>query len=455
MILFMQLFKIELVESLKKNSCDLGQFTFINLRRSITLLFNIKSIGGRMKKSLIYTALLSLFSLQASAKLIQHTEQIAEVQFNGSSYELGQHVADVAGAQILDSIDRFNNMLGVMLPGLNVVSISKSFESKDVFTKLEKSSPDAAAYIKGLAKGLNRTPELLLSVAMSDEAILESQSNGGMGFLQADVDSSAPARCTVMAKSDQQGSAWGAANFDYMGINYTGLIVLHHTDTDGKTRVIQTWAGLIPYGGISKGGQMVLMNTLASDGTAREKDKGEIISDHATPSFYLSWDAYNIEQPKQVIDMVKNHDGYTAFFSYIVADGNNEVVNIENGYKGAVRTSTGPWKAHANHSTYQQETFVDESFAAHSLTRQAAADKFMPSATGEMAEAQNFLGTKPLWKGRGELMGTVTSTYMNWTPTETTMYIQTDKSGDGERTVVINNHFVVKDESESYADISS
>ncbi|WP_199449381.1 C45 family peptidase, partial [Vibrio harveyi] len=114
------------------------------------------------------------------------------------------------------------------------------------------------------------------------------QAQGGMGFLQAEHDPNAPAKCTVMAKTDQKGHAWGAANFDYMGVNYTGLIVLKHTDENGQTRVIQTWAGLIPYGGIAKGGQMVLMNTNASDGTAREKDGGAIITNDSTPSMYLS-----------------------------------------------------------------------------------------------------------------------------------------------------------------------
>ena len=236
----------------------------------------------------------------AHAELIQHTDQIAEVKFTGTSYELGKYVGEIAKDQILDGIDRFNNMLGIMLPGLNVDSLTKTFQDKNVYERLKKYSPDAADYIKGLSESLNRDPNLLLVVGMSDEAILESQSKGGIGFLQTEKaghDPKAPAKCTVMGVTDENGKAWAGANFDYMAINYTGLIVLNHTDTKGKTRVINTWAGLIPYGGISKGGQIVLMNTMADEGTERENAGGEIITKTSVPSYYLSWEAYNIETP--------------------------------------------------------------------------------------------------------------------------------------------------------------
>lgn len=195
-----------------------------------------------MKKSVVAT-LLAVLAFGAQAELIQHTDQIAEVKFTGSSYELGKHVGDVAGEQILDGINRFDQTLDVMLPGLSVAKLSKSFQEKHIYSTLQKASPDAASYIKGLSESLNKDPNLLLAVGMSDEAILESQRNGGMGFLQAEKvghDPKAPAKCTVMGASNGKGKAWGQANFDYMGINYKGLIVLNHTDVDGKTRVIQT-----------------------------------------------------------------------------------------------------------------------------------------------------------------------------------------------------------------------
>ncbi|WP_076410644.1 C45 family autoproteolytic acyltransferase/hydolase [Shewanella sp. UCD-KL12] len=375
----------------------------------------------------------SVFAFPAQAELIQHTDQIAEVQFTGSSYELGKHLGDVAKDQILDSIDRFNNMLGVMLPGLNVISLSKSFDSQNIYGKLQKSSPDAAAYIGGLAEALNRDPNLLLAVGMSDEAILESQRNGGMGFLQSDkpaYNPSEPAKCTVMGMSDKQGKAWAQANFDYMGINYEGLIVLNHTDTDGNRRVIQTWAGLIPYGGVSKGGQALLMNTMADEGTARQNVQGEILADDATPSFYLSWEAYNIIQPKELIDIFQNHDSYTAFFAYTVVDAHQAVLNIENNFGGKVNYASLDKQAHANHSLFVDKDFVNHSFAAHSLERQKAADTFIASASIDTPKSvsQQFAEDKPLWKGRGEMMGTVTSTYFEINGTEVDMFIKTDST---------------------------
>ncbi|QDO83405.1 hypothetical protein FM037_09415 [Shewanella psychropiezotolerans] len=398
-----------------------------------------------MKKSLIALLVLcTVFTFTAQAKLFQHTDQIAEIQFNGSSYELGKHVGEVAKDQILDSIDRFDSTLGMMLDGLNVISISKSFEAKDVFNRLKVASPEAAAYIKGLSESLNRTPELLLSVAMSDEAILESQMNGGMGFLQTETEPAynpaAPAKCTVAAQDQKNGYAMGAANFDYMAANYTGLIVLKHTGLDGKTSVIQTWAGLIPFGGIAKGGQMMLMTTNATEGTAREKAGGEIIGDGVTPSFYLSWDAYNIEKTADLIDIFKANDKYSAYFSYTVADGSGKVLSLENGYPAEVHYSYGNAKAHTNHSLYVDYDFVDEAFAANSLKRQKAADSFLGANDKFTVEqAQDFLGSDKVWKGRGDLMGTVTSTVFSVTPTKTTMIIQTDSVGAGKGSVIIDN----------------
>jgi len=376
-----------------------------------------------MKKSLIALAL-TVASLGVNAQLIQHTDQIAEVKFTGSSYELGLHVGEVAKDQILDSVERFNDTLGIMLPGLNVASLGKSFEGANVFEKLKSTSPDAAQYIQGLSESLNLPPSFLLAVGMSDEAILESQRNGGMGFLQAE----APAKCSVMGQTDGKGKAWGAANFDYMGVNYEGLIVLNHTDEAGKTRIIQTWAGLIPYGGITKGGQPLLMNTMADEGTARQKAGGEILAETSTPSYHLSWDAYNAESAKDLKDMYKDGE-YTAYFSYVMLDANDKATHIENGYPDVVRIHEGKEFAHTNHSNYQQLPFVDEGFGAHSLSRLKAAQDFLSKADINTSEQQAIeeLHTKPLWKGRGELMGTVTSTYFSVNGKKVDMAIYTDK----------------------------
>jgi hypothetical protein len=386
----------------------------------------------KFRLSLLVAATVALsISGAANAELIQHTDQIAEVKFTGTTYELGKHVGEVAKGQVLDGIDRFNETLGVMLPGLNVISLTKSFQGKDVYGRLKKSSPDAAAYIKGLSEALNRDPNLLLVVGMSDEAILESQSRGGIGFLQTGKkghDPKAPAKCTVMGVTDKNGKAWAGANFDYMGINYTGLIILNHTDTDGKTRVLQTWAGLIPYGGISKGGQVVLMNTMADEGTERENAGGEIISKTAVPSYYLSWEAYNIEKPSQIIDMMAKHKEYTAFFSYTIVDSHEKIINIENNYGGDVSYNSGNYESHSNHSRYLPKSFVDEKFSAHTLARQKAADDFVSKASVSTTEAEvrKVLESKPLWKGRGKMMGTVTSTYYTVNDKKVDMYVKTD-----------------------------
>ena len=380
---------------------------------------------------LVVTTVALSISGAAYAEIIQHTDQIAEVKFTGTTYELGKHVGEVAKDQILDGIDRFNHTLGVMLPGLNVISLTKSFQGNDVYGRLKKYSPDAAAYIKGLSESLNRDPNLLLVVGMSDEAILESQSKGGIGFLQTEKpghDPKAPAKCTVMGVTDKNGKAWGAGNFDYMGINYTGLIVLTHTDTKGKTRIIQTWAGLLPYGGISKGGQVVLMTTMADEGTERQNAGGEIITKTSVPSYYLSWEAYNIEQPGQIIDMMTAHKEYTAFFSYTIVDSHEKIINIENNYGGNVNYNTGNYESQSNHSRYLPKSFVDENFSAHSLARQKAADDFVSNASVDTTEAEirKVLESKPLWKGRGKMMGTVTSTYFTVNDTKVDMYVKTD-----------------------------
>ncbi len=348
-------------------------------------------------------------AVTAQAGLIQHTDQIAEVRFTGTTYELGRHVGEVAKKQITDAIARFDKTLGIMLPGLSVESLTSSFDRNGIYAKLQKASPDAAAYIKGLSESLQLPPNYLLAVGMSDEAILESQSKGGIGFLEE-----APAKCTVMAQTDGTGNAWGAANFDYMGVNYTGLIVLNHTDNDGKTRVIQTWAGLIPYGGITVGGQPLLMNTMADEGTARQIAGGEILAEGSVPSYHLSWDAYNADGAEELKNVFR-HRNYTAFFSYVMLDANDRITSIENSYSGELRTKQGYGIAHANHSIYTQYDFVDPEFGAKSLARQEAAEEFLKAAQIDTTEQQALkrLQTKPLWKGRGELMGTVTSTYFS------------------------------------------
>lgn len=376
-----------------------------------------------MKKTLL-AALLAGAALNVNAELIQHTDQIAEVKFTGSTYELGKHVGEVGYDQIHDAIGRFNDTLGVMLDGLNVASLGKGFESSGVFEKLQKDSPDAAAYIQGLSESLNLPPSFLLAVGMSDEAILESQANGGVGFLQSEP----PARCTVMGRSNGKGKAWAAANFDYMGVNYEGLIVLNHTDVDGKNRIIQTWAGLIPYGGISKGGKVVLMNTLADEGKSREMDKGEIIANDAMPSYHLSWDVYNTISKQEVMDMY-DHRKFTAYFAYTIVDANGRLLQVENGYPAALYTKTGNAFAHTNHSVFDHKPFVDNDFGAKSLYRYSDALKFVNNTNENVTESEalDVLRSHNIWKGRGEMMGTVTSTYFAIDGKNVDMAIYTDK----------------------------
>ncbi|BAJ01936.1 C45 family autoproteolytic acyltransferase/hydolase [Shewanella violacea] len=395
-----------------------------------------------MKKITLCAALLAT-AFASNASMIQHTDNITEVQFKGSSYELGKYVGVVAKEQILDSIDRYDATLGLMLEGLNVIAISKYLESNKIFQRIQAATPDGAAYISGLADSLNRTPELLLSVAMSDEAILVSQANGGIGFLQSQksgYNPAAPAKCTVFAQNQGKGYAMGGANFDYMAANYKGLIILKHTGLDGKTRVIQTWAGLIPFGGITKGGQMMLVNTNATEGTARQKAGGEIMGEGVTPSFYLSWEAFNIEKSSDMIDVFKAHNKYSAFFSHTVTNGQGEVLNVENGYPDTVNYSYGSERAHANHSLYKDYDFLDAAFASGSLKRQRAADSFLGhNSKFTLEQAQDFLGSDNVWKGRGPMVGTVTATVFSVTPEKTTMMIQTDEVGSGHRYLSFDN----------------
>ncbi|WP_211830142.1 C45 family autoproteolytic acyltransferase/hydolase [Kistimonas asteriae] len=383
----------------------------------------------------------------ASAALIQHTDQMAEVRFSGTAYELGQHVATVAGDQIREAMDDYAGTLDTMLPGLHVMALAKGMEGNRVYPRLKEVSPDGAAYIQGMADTLNLPESLLLSVAMSDEAILESQANGGMGFLQASKpdthDPAAPAKCTTFGYSDGQGYGWGMANFDYMGINYSNLIVLNYTDENGDRRIIQTWAGLIPYGGVTAGGQPLLMNTLADQGTIRQ-DKGEaIISEQSTPSFYLSWDAYGAKNAGELQTLFNQHNHYTAYFSYTLIDAQGNVSNIENAYGDKVNMSGAGWQAHANHSIYGDAwQTLGPDFAAHTLERQQATEAFMENHadSASKTQVQDFAGQKPLWKGRGKMMGTVTATYFSVKGKQVDMYIQTDAVGGGQHEVHIRNY---------------
>ncbi|WP_096086356.1 C45 family autoproteolytic acyltransferase/hydolase [Agaribacterium haliotis] len=394
----------------------------------------------KIKKVVSFCSAMAL-SFCAHAELIQHSEQIAEVRFSGSSYELGLHVGEVAKEQILDGIARFDKTLDFMLPGMSVAELARTMQAQQLYQRLEQVSPDAADYLEGLSLSLERDPHFLLAVAMSDEAILESQKNGGVGFMQNSLSYSAstPSRCTVMAISDKQGRAWGQANFDYMAANYEGLIVLNHLDDDGKRRVIQTWAGLIPYGGVNKGGQALLMNTMADEGSLRERNGGEVISATAVPSFYLSWEAYNTESAEQLIDVVTAYSEYTAFFSYTLVDSFGLVTNIENQTEGKVVISAKDRMAHANHSLYTHKPFVNKHFAGASVLRQEAAEAYINSAdiNEDKAEAQAFAKQKPLWKGRGKFMGTVSSSHFRIQGALVDIYIETD---DKHPEVLIRNY---------------
>ncbi|WP_221070328.1 C45 family autoproteolytic acyltransferase/hydolase [Vibrio alfacsensis] len=387
-----------------------------------------------MKKSFLAVSISMMATFGVQADLIQHTDQIAEIKFTGSTYELGKHVGEVGKEQILDGIQRFDDTLGVMLPGLNVKGLSATFAKNDVFNKLVKSSPDAGRYIQGLSESLDLDPNYLLAVGMSDEAILESQRNGGVGFLQAEKpahDPSAPAKCTAMAVKSKDGKSWVAHNFDYMGVNYDGLMMLNHTDVDGKTRIIQTWIGLIPYGGVTKGAQAFSVNTMADSGLLRQNAGGEILDKNAIPSFYLSWDAYNAQSYDDVVDVFTKYPKYTAFFTYTLAAADQPAMNIENVYGGKVNVTKGDWVAHSNHTIKgEAEDFVDENFAANSMARLAKAQEFVSQADANTPknEIRQVLESKPLWKGRGEMMGTVTSTVFKINGEQVDMFIKTDEA---------------------------
>ncbi|WP_028864819.1 hypothetical protein [Psychromonas aquimarina] len=88
----------------------------------------------------------------------------------------------------------------------------------------------------------------------------------------------------------------------------------------------------------------------------------------------------------------------------------------------------GKTLAHANHNTSKHYDFINDAFGSHSLARQAAAEKFLETATIDTtkAEATDFARTKPLWKGRGEMMGTVTSTHFTTDGEKIDIYITTD-----------------------------
>ena len=122
--------------------------------------------------------------------------------------------------------------------------------------------------------------------------------------------------------------------------------------------------------------------------------------------------------------MMAAYKEYTAFFSYTIVDSHEKIINIENNYGGAVNYNSGAYESHSNHS----KSFVDKKFSAHSLARQKAADDFVSNASVATTEAEvrKVLESKPLWKGRGKMMGTVTSTYFTVNDKKVDMYVKTD-----------------------------
>ncbi len=169
------------------------------------------------------------------------------------------------------------------------------------------------------------------------------------------------------------------------------------------------------------------MNTMADEGTARQHDGGEILE--GVPSFHLSWEAYNAKSTQGLLNMYDQQEKYTAYFSYVMLDAGSKAVHIENGYADTYNYTFGDKYAHANHSIYVKHDFVDHEFGAHSLDRQEFADKFVANADIDTSEEQAIeaLRSKPLWKGRGELMGTVTSTYFAVDGKKVDMAIYTDE----------------------------
>ena len=83
---------------------------------------------------------------------------------------------------------------------------------------------------------------------------------------------------------------------------------------------------------------------------------------------------------------------------------------------------------HTSHSTTTQHDFVDEEFGSHTLERLKAAQEFMKTANGDTTkdEAYKFAKTKPVWKGRGGMVGTVTSTHFRVNGKKVDMYMRTD-----------------------------
>ncbi|MDG3086417.1 hypothetical protein P7F88_09965 [Vibrio hannami] len=112
-----------------------------------------------MKKTLL-ASLLAVVAMNANAELIQHTDQIAEIKFTGTTYELGKHVGEEGKEQILAGIQRFDATLGAMLEGMSVESLSETFKKNHVFANLKKTAPDSAAYIQGLSDALNLRSKL-------------------------------------------------------------------------------------------------------------------------------------------------------------------------------------------------------------------------------------------------------------------------------------------------------
>jgi hypothetical protein len=183
----------------------------------------------------------------------------------------------------------------------------------------------------------------------------------------------------------------------------------------------------------------IFLYTMLDEGMAREKAGEDILDDHSIPSYYLSWEPFNIDTPQQIIDMFKAYKQYTTFFTYTIVDSEKPVLNIENNYGGDVSFSQGECKVHANHSLYIEKEFADECFLASSIARQKAADAFMRNATIDTPESEvrNVLESDPLWLDRGEMKGTVTSTYFTINGKEVNMYIKTD---DNHPVVHITNY---------------
>ncbi|KLV05083.1 hypothetical protein ABT56_12835 [Photobacterium aquae] len=381
-----------------------------------------------MKKTLLAAtiAITSAFSVQA--ELIQHTDQIAEVKFTGSTYELGKHVGNVGHQQIMAGIERFDSMLGVMLEGMDLDNLKETFDKNDVYGQLKIHSPDSAEYIAGLSDALNLEPNYLLALGMSDEAVFESQRSGGLGFLEeSEKKAEAPAKCTVMGKTNGKGKAIGLANFDYMGINEEGLMVINHTDLEGNTKLIQTWIGLIPYGGVTAGGHPLLMNTMSDEGTARQHDNGPILAKGLIPSYKMSWDVYNAKTPDQVKD-VFDAGAPTTYFSYLILDANGKVSNVENGYKDSTRWGAADSMVHSNHSNFVHHDFIEGDFGGQTLLRKEHGETLLATMDME-TEFKDVLPTmqhKPLYKGRGGAVSTVTTTFWKVDGKNVDMSIYTD-----------------------------